>query len=417
MLCHVLQLAARTEYVSGGSASWRSLQILAACAQTCREWRSVADAAAQACCAWGWELRTSTPAALLSSRGVQRWARHLRHLEVHIRQGLGRGSFRSLIQSAACLSDVTVVLGALHNESTLTDTAFCDVALASSSSIEYLCVHSYVPSALPASLQRLHEILDAPEHVPLGALEVLLVHCQLPKLAAIELCLHACGQVYLRTAHLMGVCLPALRRLDLQVLLAEPADLDLSWLAEPREFRLFLDLRLPSDFAAPGLRTHAVTSAAAAAHLPADRVQVTLDSGELSAADKHALGQIRAGACEVVLPPQRMDWAPAAREIHLIFEHSDSSHSQPVQIDFSALSPHTHTVMLNLRRGVDTLQVSGYQPVTGRPWRLCVNGASSIEGLPAPVEGSRLCFTVGAPFAPSDAVYLLRTQQAADADD
>ena len=419
LLSGVFQRAALTQH---RGTNWRDLRELVRFGLVCREWRAAAELAAQTC-ASGLELDAETPSSVCSSAAVQRWAPHLRWLDVDLCNAPSfPGSLRTLIQRA-CKLDHVLVWGCLDvaSRDAAINMAFCKAALACSVSMQSLNAHHYVPSALPASLVSLRVNLCGHtfEHVPPGAVEVLLVHCQnLGGLQELDLNLQGHGQAQLSAERLSGVCLTSLQRLGLRVTVAETSDLDLSFLAQPRSFQLTLHV-WRGDGSSSEVRSHIVSSAAAAMQRPDDCLTIGLQGGSLIPAEKRALAESQADRCAVYYNgPELVDWAPAACKLHLGLSAPFNGPVQTVRLDMTALSPRTHSVLVELQGAVNTLQVLGFEAVVDRPWQLCVAAASVLEGLPSPVQGSRLCYqTCSTQTWEPQPAYFLRNQAAVDLGD
>ena len=401
------------------SATWQDLRALATCSQVCREWRSAAEEAALLSCA-SLTLDAGTPPAMFSSPAVLRWVRDLRSLDLEIHQSVCRTpGLRAFVQSASGLQDVAVWYtsgAAAHDDSKFVHAAFCDTALACSTTLTELRVHGYVPSVLAPSLQILGVYLDYPLHFQEYDLEVLLMHCQcLAGLQHLELQVQTFGPVRLSSCHLSGLCLPALRELRLWVTVVEAGQLDLSWPGLPRNFKVSLHLRTLKGH--PELSGHMITSAAAVMQRPHDRLTLNLSERALLPPDMRFLSQIQASVCELTLHPQLVDFLPAAAQLHLCFPRlPDSQDSVTVKLNLASLSPHTHSVLVEVDWPA-RLEVMGFQAVLDRPVQLCVSGAGVVTGLPLPVEGSSLCYTAKPSEDSEQAAYYWRNQLAVELGD
>ena len=235
----------------GGQVYQQGLRTLASCSAVCWEWRAATEAAAKA--AQGsrrtLELSCCETPAIFTSPAVLRWAQHAEELWLD-RQGASGVALRQLVERATSLTSA-MLWTSLGDDSrrSAVDCALCNDAFATSCSIKELKAYSYVPSAVPTSLERLEIVLTQQQCASTlpESLEVLFARLQyLPNLSEVKLDLEDFERVQLSAAALSQIRLRQLYVLDLSFTVSDSTVLDVSWLvSSSRAF--YLDLYVVED--------------------------------------------------------------------------------------------------------------------------------------------------------------------------
>ena len=295
--------------------------------------------------------------------------------------GLSKATaFKQFIRQSPRLHEVVV-----HMRSS-TVAPSTESALCASLQLSKYTARGFVPQQLPACIRSLD--VEAGPELESDTLEALLrraQHCA--ELSSItfglpEMYGGACDLCYcLRASELEGLHLPRLSRLPLELYAFELGGIAVSWLAQPRSFRLHL--RLEDTGAAYSQDRLDVLGTLPGLLQPTDSLTLALaeDSEALSVDEQLALAQLSLFAFKLWVPAcTRLCHLPKTKsqEVHFL-----GSAGKLVKLDWTAIAsvPCYYQVFL-YDLPLQVLGRPGSPPDSAEGWALDLRTDSTVTGLP-----------------------------------